>query len=426
MTVWHLVRKEIGHRRLNFALAVLALAIAVGVLAGQVILLRVHDARTNALITARQETADQRLAQMEDDYRIYMKELGFNLLILPEQQDLAEFWTKGYGSHTMPESHVTKLAASGTNSMRHLLPIVQQKVLWPEHKRGVILIGTRGEVPLAHRKPKEPMLLAVPKGQAVIGHELASDLGLEPGARISLLGEEFVIAQCRPERGSAEDATIWVELAAAQRLLDMPGRINAIEALKCFCAGRGGAELRLEVARLLPDTKAVLRQNEVTIRAKARARAKAEHAAAIAEHKSQRASLRLERQALGAVVVPLVILGAAAWVGLLAFGNVRQRSTEISILCALGVRSGTILSVFLTKAILIGVMGAPLGYAMAMAVGRIAAGRALGAAAASVPLFDPVLFATLILATPALSALASWAPAVVASRLDPAIVLARE
>ena len=419
MTVWQLVRKEIWHRRLSFVLAALAVAVAVGVLAGQVILLRVHDARTDALVEAKQQLADARLADMENDYRVYMKELGFNLLILPEQQDLAEFWTKGYASHTMPESNVRKLADSGTNSMRHLLPIVQQRVLWPEQKRRIVLIGTRGEVPLAHRKPKEPMLLAVPKGQAVIGYELASDLDLAPGDTIALLGEEFVIARCRPERGSAEDATIWVDLAAAQKLLDMPGRVNAIEALKCFCPGLGADDLRQEIARILPDTKAVVRQNEVTIRANARARAKAEHEAAVAEDKANRAGLRAERQALGAIVVPLVVLCAAAWVGLLALSNVRQRSAEIGILCALGARSSQILRVFLTKAILIGLVGAVLGYAAAMVVGRIATDQAQ-------TLFDPLLFVAVIVATPALSALVSWAPATIASRLDPAAVLARE
>ena len=428
MTVWRLVSKEIGHRRLSFALAVVAVAVAVGVLAGHLILLRAYDLRTEAVLDARQQAAEPRLAALEDDYRKYMKDLGFNLLILPEQQDLSEFWTKGYGTHTMPEAYVRKLADSGTDSMRHLLPIVQQRVLWPEQKQRIILIGTRGEVPLKHRRPKEPMLLAVPPGKAVVGYELASTLGLQAGDRIVLLGTEFVVAECRPERGSAEDMTVWVDLGAAQKLLKMPGEINAIEALKCFCPGEGVDVLRAEVAGILPATKVVLRQNEVTVRANARNRARDEHEASLAEAKSERAKLRAGREALAAVVVPLLILGAAVWVGLSALGNVRQRSVEIGILCALGVRSRQILAVFLTKAVLIGLLGALLGYAVGMVVGVAGGGTDQGAEATATPLtlFDPVLLIAVVLATPALAALASWAPATIAGRLDPATVLARE
>ena len=434
MTVWRLVRKEIGHRRLNFVLAVAAVAVAVGVLTGHMILLQVHDLRTEATLTARQEAADQRLAVMEDDYRKYMKELGFNLLILPAEQDLTEFWTKGYGTHTMPERHVKKLADSGTNSMRHLLPLVQQRVLWPEQKRRVILIGTRGEVPLKHRRPKEPMLLAVPPGQAVVGYELAADLELKPGDTITLLGADFVIAECQPERGSAEDVTIWVDLAGAQKLLSMPGEINAIEALKCFCPGDGADVLRAEVAQILPQTKVVLRQNAVTVRAKARARARAEHEAALAGEQAQRGELRAGREALAAVVVPLVIVGAAVWVGLLALSNVRQRRGEIGIFCALGLGAGQIHAVFLVKAVLIGLVGALLGYVAAFTVSAIGArsgaeaGAQAGAELVIAPseLFDPIPFVAMVLATPVLAALATWVPATIAARMDPATVLARE
>lgn len=152
MTVWRLIRKEISHRKLNFALGVVSVLVAVGVVVAQFTLLRAHDVRTEDLLHAKQVEADERLAVLEDDYRKYMKELGFNLLILPPDQDLTEFWEKGHATSTMPEENVRKLADSGSMLIRHLLPIVQQKVFWTEQKRRVILIGTRGEVPLAHRR----------------------------------------------------------------------------------------------------------------------------------------------------------------------------------------------------------------------------------------------------------------------------------
>ena len=428
MTVWRLIGKEILHRKLNFALAVLSVLVAVGVLVAGYTLLVAHDLRTEQMLAAKQAEAHKRLAVMEDDYRKYMKELGFNLLILPKQQDLAEFWEQGYASTTMPEENVRTLADSNTNLIRHLLPIVQQKVRWPEQKRRVILIGTRGEVPLAHRRPKEPILLAVPIGKAVVGHQLAVDLELKVGDTIRLLGRDFVIHQCHPRRGSADDATIWVDLKAGQELLQMPGRINAIEALKCKCEDVTPEHLMTEVSGHLNNTvKVVLRENRVTLRKKARDRATIEHEQAMAAEKASRNRLRQTRESLAGVLVPVVVLGAAVWIGLLALGNVRERSAEIGILRAIGVRSASIFSVFLTKAVLVGLIGAVIGYAAGLGVGLLTAhvtdSLRLDAAGA---LLSPSLLAAVVVAAPLLSVLASWAPATLAGRQDPAMILSKE
>ena len=428
MTLWRLVAKEILHRPLNAALAMLAVAVAVGVLLAEVAILRAHDIRSEQMLNRKQREADRRLGEMEDDYRKYMKELGFNLLILPKEQDLAEFWEKGYATHAMSEDSAGRLAESGTDLVRHLLPIVQQRVLWPEQKRRVILIGTRGEVPMKHRRPGEPMLLAVPKGKTVVGYELAESLGLKTSDTIALLGGRFVVDGSLPERGSVEDATIWLHLADAQKLLNMQGRINAIEALKCRCEGVGTTLLRREITRILPETKVVVRENKVTVRAKARDRARAEHEKAMAEEKQHSAHIRRGQEAFAAVVVPLAILAAAVWIGLLSLNDSRRRRAEIGVLRAIGVRSRTISCLFLAKAILVGLVGAVLGYGAALVVGTGVARAGDGPAGTESlrALFPASLVVLVLLAAPILSALASWAPAIMAGRQDPAVALREE
>jgi putative ABC transport system permease protein len=429
MNVWRVVVKEIRHRKLNFALGVMSVSVAVGVLVGQFTLLRAHDLSTEEFLTAKQAAADARLAKLEDDYRKYMKELGFNLLILPKDQALSEFWEKGFASHTMPEKYVATLAASGTALVQHLLPIVQQWVDWPEQKRRIILIGTRGEEPGAGtRGEKEAMLLAVPPGKAVVGFDLARDLKLKPGDTLRLMGRDFTIHKCRPQRGSAENSTIWVDLKAGQEMLGMEGRINAIEALQCLCKDLTVEQFKAKVAGYLnDDVQVVVRQNEVTLRAKARKGVADEHATAMAVAKKDRDSLRRAREGLAALLVPLVLLGSAVWIGFLTLSNVRERSSEIGILRAIGVGSRRILSVFLARALLTGLLGAVAGYALALVVSVVAAGAAdtlrVDHAAA---LFSPLLLAGVVLAAPVLAAVASWAPASLAARQDPAVILSKE
>ena len=425
MTIWRLVSNEIAHRRLNFALGALAVAVATGVIVTAVMVLRAHDAATEGQLGRMQAEADQRLDAMEDDYRQYMKELGFNLLIIPAKQDLTEFWTRGYATHTMPEQNVQTLANSRSTTIRHLLPIVQKQVLWPEHQRSIILIGTRGEIPLAHRLPKEPMLLAVPPGQAVVGDRLARDLQLKAGQTVEFMGRSFEVAKVQPERGTAEDATIWIDLATAQELLGMDGQINAIEALKCLCAEIGPEELRREVAGILPDATVILRQNKVTVRAKARLRAQAEHEQAMESEKIHRLTLRRTRENVAALLVPAMIVAAVLSIGLLAFGNVKQRAVEIGILRTLGVKSPRIFILFLSRAALLGLLGAVLGCMAGLGAGIVLAGMLEQTLQLSQSLaFAPaVLMAGLMVAAPLLSAAASWVPALMASRQNPADIL---
>ncbi|MBC8371948.1 MAG: FtsX-like permease family protein, partial [Planctomycetes bacterium] len=135
-----------------------------------------------------------------------------------------------------------------------------------------------------------------------------------------------------------------------------------------------------------------------------------------------------DKQALAAVTAAFLIVGAAVWISLLAFGNVRQRTMEIGILRAIGLSGRRILSVFLVRSLLIGLVGAVagvvlggcLGAGVAVAWGEVTEFSQVGA------LFSPLLFGLVVLCSPVLSAVVSWPPAILAARQDPAVVLSRE
>ncbi|MCL5742822.1 MAG: ABC transporter permease, partial [Acidobacteria bacterium] len=181
-------------------------------------------------------------------YRKIMKDLGFNLLIFPANQKLSDLYADDAFPAYMPDSYATRLAQAKIVTIRHLSPSLQEKVLWPERRRTIILIGTRGEIPSMFRDLKEPILTAVKRGEAVVGHELARSLGLKPGDHIALFGRTFTVSQCNEERGTKDDVSIWIDLPEAQRILGKPGKINAILALKCLCAGNELAKVRQDVA----------------------------------------------------------------------------------------------------------------------------------------------------------------------------------
>jgi len=418
LRIRHLVFREIRHRKLHAAMMLLSITVAVASLVGALTALRSHDVRTDQIIADKEAATQAQMAKLEDDYRKIMKELGFNVLILPRDQDLNDLYANQHASVTMPESYVDTLANCGLMTIRHLLPNLQQKVQWPEQRRTIILTGVRGEVPLAHRRPLEPILLPVPPGAAILGHELHTSLQLSKGDRLELLGQTFTVSACNPERGNKDDITIWIDLRTSQELLKKPGQITGIHALKCHCYGERLGKIRGDIERLLPETRVIEFASEIITRAEARDRAADMARSALAAERANRARLRNEREAFAAVLVPLVIFASGVWIGSLCWLNARERQSEIGMLRAIGLGSGSILRLFLGKALIVGCVGALVGYPVGLAGSMI-----WGDVHDLSRLYSlPVLLIGFGLA-PVLSCLASWIPAMLAGQQDPAVIL---
>ncbi|MGE3807697.1 MAG: ABC transporter permease, partial [Gemmataceae bacterium] len=357
------------------------------------------------------------------------KDLGFNLLILHKDQDIGEFIAQDTPSRYMPEEYVHKLSSAGVATINHLLPILQVRLEWPEEKMPVIVVGTRGEVPIARRDPKKPFLDLVPRGNIIMGSQLARKLDKQKGSSVKLLGHEFTIAKIHEPRGTKDDITVWVNLAEAQEMFGQTGRINAILALECNCASPDRlGDIRREVAAILPDTQVEEWRTKALVRAEARNRAAREGKESVTRTavwakeqvgaaRENRAALRLEKEATAAWLVPLVMLGSVVWLGVLTFLNVRERSVEIGILRALGVKSMQVFALFLAKAALIGLLGALFGYLGGWALGALWGGEGLSY------LFNPELLLAVLIAAPVVCCLAGWFPALVAARQDPAVIL---
>lgn len=423
MSIWRLVFREMAHRRLAFVLAVLSVFIAVGVLVAQMSLLKAHDIHTAEILDRKKAQVEQADSRLKDDYRKIMLELGFNLQILPKDLDLGDFYATGQTDKYMPESYVETLAASQIVTVRHLLPILEQRLTWPERKRKIILVGVRGEVPLLHRKRKQPIMQPVPAGHVVVGFELANSLDIRNGQTIRLLGRDFVVSECLGERGTKDDATVWLNLSEAQQLLGKTGLINAILALECGCAWANVPKVRADIAKVLPGTQVKEVYDKALARAEARYRAARAGAEAIAREADARAQLRQRLEAFALWLVPLVVIAATAWISLLTYTNVRHRRGEIGILRAIGMRSGQLAAMFLARTVIVGVTGAVLGCLAGLIVGIIG-GRL--APAAGVSLLDPLVLGAVLVGATVLSVLACWPPAMLAGREDPAVVLQEE
>ena len=418
-----LVMKEISCRKISFILAVISVTVASGFLCGTLVMLRGHDLRTSLLLKEKEKETEARLGEMQDDYRKITIRMGFNVLILPKDQNLADFYAEDFSSKYMPEDYAAKLAGSGIVTIRHLLPSLQQKVYWTEGKRWIILIGTKGESP--ETQPGKPIQNPVDPGNAVIGSEIQYNLNLKKGDKISILGKDFTVSMTNPPKGTKDDITIWIPLNEAQQLLDKKGLINGILALECKCAEGMLEKVKEDIRKILPDVQIIEYAGIAKARFDARDRAEQESEEAIASLKKHRGELKKEYESFAAMLIPLVAAGAMLWIAFLAYGNSSDRKYEIGILRATGLSAGGILYLFLGRALMAGLIGAIIGITAGTCGGTLKSGFPLTIQCISALLSPKIVFAALISA-PLLSVLASWIPAFLASQKDPADILREE
>ena len=180
MSLFHLILRELSFRKLSFVHGVLAVLVAVGCLVAQVVVLAQHDLRTEELVAAKEQETEKVMAKLNDEIRKDMKSLGFNLRILPKGVNLHDYLARDYADKYMPEEYADRLANSKIITINHLAPVLQQRIDWPEKKGPpVILVGTRGELPILQQDKKKPIQQAVPKGKIVLGHHVGH--GYKPG-----------------------------------------------------------------------------------------------------------------------------------------------------------------------------------------------------------------------------------------------------
>ena len=195
-------------------------------------------------------------------------------------------------------------------------------------------------------------------------------------------------------------------------------------ALGCNCTANRLSVIRADIAAILPDTQVEEFESIAKARAEARTAAAAQAQAAMTRERWHRSAVREEKEAFAAGLVPVVILGACVWLGLLALGNVRERRGEIGLLRALGFRSVQLCALMLARALLVGLLGALLG--ILAGVISITLGGATVTEVWTVLMNHRLLLVLILLASPAVSVLACWLPTLSALRQDPALVLQQE
>ena len=146
------ILREGWHSRLNSALMLVALTGAV------------------TLLTAVQLLT----AAAERETRRVVRDMGFNLRILPKDTDPERFFLEGYSENTLPADTVTRLAAgAGTFiTFNHLTPVLERRIRVGGHE---CLLTGLGDTVVGPGEKKQPMGFRIAPGTAQVGSILASN-----------------------------------------------------------------------------------------------------------------------------------------------------------------------------------------------------------------------------------------------------------
>ena len=243
-------------------------------------------------------------------------------------------------------------------------------------------------------------------GEAILGRDLAADLGVRVGDRVAVVTSSST--------GSVTDAvritalvdlgvrelnrrTVIVPLRAAQSLVGLPGGATNLDLV--LTDVWAAPDIAAGLARRWPykveswqDTNAPL----------------------VSALNAQSVSTGLIR----AVVMVVVVLGIAS----VLVVSVVQKQREIGILRAMGATRGQVLRIFLLQGAIVGALGSALG--VLLAVGLIWAFTTFVRGSDGLPLFNITLAPGLALRIAAIATvcgvLAAVAPARRAAKLDPA------
>ncbi len=351
--------------------------------------------------------------------------LGANILILPKSATLQNYYSADMQGEEFPQEYVERLTQSNLQGVDNLSPKLsvpvevegrgftftgilpknefQAKAMWQE--AGIFSrpqgCGTVVNLPgLTPTQPKETLVRtrvidSLDSSEALVGSDVASALRVKTADSLSVMGKTFTVAAVLPQTGTVDDSRIFANLRTVQQLSGKGAVVNVIEIVGCCDQISKG--LVSKINGLLPEAKVVTITQVVDT-----------------QIKTNRMMSNLSM-----VFLSVIVLVGGAGIANYMYGNVHERRGEIGTLMALGAGSRFILGMFLLKALLLGLAGGIAGYVLGTVLAVILGPKIAGV----VVLPMPTLILWAVGVSVFITVVASYFPAVRATRLDPCATL---
>jgi len=351
--------------------------------------------------------------------------LGANIMVLPQGATVDDYYTADVDAPTFPEEYVERIATSMIPGVDNMSPKLSRRIdidgssviltgILPANElaskpiwQASGLMGAELELACAPSKDKESSLTdtdlkaqrktvdSLGSNEVWIGRLIAERFKIEKGSSITIEGEILQVTHVLSETGTIDDNRVFAHLHTAQRLLGIEGQVSNIEIMGCCSEISDG--LLGKLRNILPDTRITTIGHIVN---------------------TQIETNTLMAKVAVVLLVIIIVVGSFS-IGNYMWANVEERRKEIGTLITIGWGRKHIYWLFLSKAIILGLVGGVLGYA----VGTLSA-VILGPYLAGLEI-DPVIgylwWSVLVAVVIALAG--SWYPTYRAARIDPAVIM---
>ena len=360
----------------------------------------------------------------EQEVSRQLSSLGANILILPKDASLQNYYAADRNGLTLPEEHVVEVLMAGLPGVEKVTP----KLSMPT-KMGGLDVTLTGILPQSEFKAQAAWQTAamftpkshegctkaryapsdsddtpeslntsrsiesLEKNQIVLGADVAERSAFSDGDTVEMLGGRFMVLGTLSRTGTVDDSRVFAHLHTVQGLAKTGEVVSAIEVIGC-CEDAAG-DLVPELSKLLPNARVVTVSQVV---------------------QTQVGVNRLMAGISWFVLGILVVAGGASLASAMA-ANVRERRREIGTLMAIGATPGFVLRLFLMKAMILGVAAGTVGCLLGLVTAVIAGPRWAGVDIT--PLWSLALLA--IVAATVVAVVAAYIPARQAAKLDPCL-----
>jgi len=233
--------------------------------------------------------------------------------------------------------------------------------------------------------------------ELVAGSAVAQRLQLQTGDSVKVHEREFVVTGILQQTGSQDDHLLLVSLPVGQQLLGKPGQVSLVE-VAALCADCPVEDMVNQISTALPETDVNAIQQVVRTRMHA-----------------------LEQFHLFSLAVAgVVVLVGGLVVFVTMMGAVNERTREIGIFRALGFRRSHVMRLILFESVVVSLIAGILGYLAGIGTTRVALPFfSENLEHANMWQWSPELAAGAVALAVVIGCLASFYPALHASRMDP-------
>lgn len=369
MTLTELVKKELWHRKSQLISGLLTMTIGIAVIVA---------IRSISVVSERAVA-------------VKLDNLGANILVLPMNANIDDYYAADIDAPTFSESFVNRVMNStlpgidnmspklsrrikiGTESvvLTGILPKseIASKPLW--QKTG--LIGKQLKVSCAPDKPgnngttlKDAKLQrrsidTLSNDHCLVGVSAAKRLGKKANEIVVIEGKQLLISKILPETGTVDDDRVFVNLHIAQQMFEVPNQISSIEIMGCCNEISDGLLNKLK--KVLPETRITTIGQIVA---------------------TQVETNKMMKQLMLAFLAIIVVVGSFS-IGNFIWANVNERKKEIGILRLIGYNKRHVYFIMMAKALFLGFTGGVAGYILGTITALTISPRVAGVPAQVVP-----------------------------------------